>query len=388
MARKKKNPLGDFENALNSLGFGGQEGGDSVTDIDNQDMVNQVLDDPNDDIENLDNPDTTVTEDNKDTTTDPNVREDDTEVPDNILNNTSDTNTVEENEQEETVEDNNTEIPGEAEQVGAFFDAFAEAAGWSVDDSERPKNVDEFVEYMSKVAEENSIPQYADDRIAQLDQYVKNGGRFEDFYQTQQRSMYYDNIDIEDESNQKAVVRDYYKLQGMNDEQINRKIERYEDADMLEDEATDAVNYLKAYEAQQAQYMAQQQEAQRQAQEQQAAQFVEDLTNGINGLADIRGIAIPKEDKKALYDYITKTDADGLTQYQKDFNGNLVNNLIESAYFTMKGDSLLGEARRNGQTSAASKLRNMLRHQTKNHSSYNVGTEKQPQLLDIASRYL
>lgn len=388
MARKKKNPLGDFENALNSLGFGGQEGGDSVTDIDNQDMVNQVLDDPNDDIENLDNPDTTVTEDNKDTTTDPNVREDDTEVPDNILNNTSDTNTVEENEQEETVEDNNTEIPGEAEQVGAFFDAFAEAAGWSVDDSERPKNVDEFVEYMSKVAEENSIPQYADDRIAQLDQYVKNGGRFEDFYQTQQRSMYYDNIDIEDESNQKAVVRDYYKLQGMNDEQINRKIERYEDADMLEDEATDAVNYLKAYEAQQAQYMAQQQEAQRQAQEQQAAQFVEDLTNGINGLADIRGIVIPKEDKKALYDYITKTDADGLTQYQKDFNGNLINNLIESAYFTMKGDALLGEARRNGQTSAASKLRNMLRHQTKNHSSYNVGTEKQPQLLDIASRYL
>ena len=388
MARKKKNPLGDFENALNSLGFGGQEGGDSVTDIDNQDMVNQVLDDPNDDIENLDNPDTTVTEDNKDTTTDPNVREDDTEVPDNILNNTSDTNTVEENEQEETVEDNNTEIPGEAEQVGAFFDAFAEAAGWSVDDSERPKNVDEFVEYMSKVAEENSIPQYADYRIAQLDQYVKNGGRFEDFYQTQQRSMYYDNIDIEDESNQKAVVRDYYKLQGMNDEQINRKIERYEDADMLEDEATDAINYLKAYEAQQAQYMAQQQEAQRQAQEQQAAQFVEDLTNGINGLADIRGIAIPKEDKKALYDYITKTDADGLTQYQKDFNGNLVNNLIESAYFTMKGDALLGEARRNGQTSAASKLRNMLRHQTKNHSSYNVGTEKQPQLLDIASRYL
>lgn len=388
MARKKKNPLGDFENALNSLGFGGQEGGDSVTDIDNQDMVNQVLDDPNDDIENLDNPDTTVTEDNKDTTTDPNVREDNTEVPDNILNNTSDTNTVEENEQEETVEDNNTEIPGEAEQVGAFFDAFAEAAGWSVDDSERPKNVDEFVEYMSKVAEENSIPQYADDRIAQLDQYVKNGGRFEDFYQTQQISMYYDNIDIEDESNQKAVVRDYYKLQGMNDEQINRKIERYEDADMLEDEATDAVNYLKAYEAQQAQYMAQQQEAQKQAQEQQAAQFVEDLTNGINGLADIRGIAIPKEDKKALYDYITKTDADGLTQYQKDFNGNLVNNLIESAYFTMKGDALLGEARRNGQTSAASKLRNMLRHQTKNHSSYNVGTEKQPQLLDIASRYL
>ena len=395
MARKKKNPLGDFEDALNSLGFQSQEGGSSVTNVDNQDTTSTVLDDPNDDIDNLDNPDTTVTEDDKDNTTDPNVREDDTKIPDNILNNTSDntttTTTVEEDNVDDTDDndiDQTTDDPGEAEQIGAFFDAFAEANGWSVDDNEKPKNVDELVDYIKDVVTENSKPEYADDRIAQLDQYVRNGGRFEDFYQTQQRSMSYDSIDMEDESNQKAVVRDYYKLQGMNDEQINRKIERYEDADMLEDEATDAVNYLKAYEAQQAQYMAQQQEAQRQAQEQQAMQFAEDLTNGINSLTNIRGISIPKEDKKALYDYITKTDADGLTQYQKDFQGNLVNNLLESAYFTMKGDALLGEANRNGQTSAASKLRNMLRHQTKNHSSYNVSTEKQPQAWEIASRYL
>ena len=397
MARKKKNPLGDFEDALNSLGFGGQEGGGSVTDIDNQDVVNQVLDDPNDDVKNLDNPDDNKpTEDNKNV--DPNAKEDDSEVPDNILNNTSDNNKQDSeqdqqntdlNQTDDQNQDENTEDdPGEAEQIGAFFDAFAEANGWSIDEDEKPKNVDELVDYIKNVVETNSVPEYADERIEQLDQYVKNGGKFEDFYQTQQRTMSYDNIDIEDESNQKQVVRDYYKLQGMSDEQINRKIERYEDADMLEDEATDAVNYLKAYEEQRAQYMAQQQEAQRQAQEQQAMQFAQDLTNGINSLTNIRGISIPKEDKKALYDYITKTDADGLTAYQKEFNGNLVNNLIESAYFTMKGDALLGEANRNGQTSAANKLRNMLRHQTKNHSSYNVGTEKQPQIWDVASRYL
>lgn len=397
MARKKKNPLGDFEDALSSLGFGGQEGGDSVTDIDNQDVVNQVLDDPNDDVKNLDNPDDNKpTEDNKNG--DPNAKEDDSEIPDNILNNTSDNNkqdseqdqqNTESDQTEDQTQDENTEDdPGEAEQIGAFFDAFAEANGWSIDEDEKPKNVYELVDYIKNVVETNSVPEYADERIEQLDQYVKNGGKFEDFYQTQQRTVSYDNIDIEDESNQKQVVRDYYKLQGMSDEQIDRKIERYEDADMLEDEATDAVNYLKAYEEQRAQYMAQQQEAQRQAQEQQAIQFAQDLTNGINSLTNIRGINIPKEDKKALYDYITKTDADGLTAYQKEFNGNLVNNLIESAYFTMKGDALLGEANRNGQTSAANKLRNMLRHQTKNHSSYNVGTEKQPQIWDVASRYL
>ena len=397
MARRKKNPLGDFEDALNSLGFSGSEGNASVTDIDNQDTATQIIDDPDDDIKNLDNPDDNKpTEDNKNG--DPNAKEDNSEIPDNILNNTSDDNKQDSeqdqqntdlNQTDDQNQDENTEDdPGEAEQIGAFFDAFAEANGWSIDEDERPKNVDELVDYIKNVVETNSVPEYADERIEQLDQYVKNGGKFEDFYQTQQRTVSYDNIDIEDESNQKQVVRDYYKLQGMSDEQINRKIERYEDADMLEDEATDAVNYLKAYEEQQAQYMAQQQEAQRQAQEQQAIQFAQDLTNGINSLTNIRGISIPKEDKKALYDYITKTDADGLTAYQKEFNGNLVNNLIESAYFTMKGDALLGEANRNGQTSAANKLRNMLRHQTKNHSSYNVGTEKQPQIWDVASRYL
>lgn len=40
-----------------------------------------------------------------------------------------------------------------------------------------------------------------------------------------------------------------------------------------------------------------------------------DLNAGISNLSDIRGIAVPKEDRRALYDYITKTDADGLTQY-------------------------------------------------------------------------
>ena len=390
MATKKKNPLGQFEDALNQLGFGGQEGGSSVTDID---TVDSHVGEPNDDIDNLDNPDgDQPTEDNKDNknTEDPNAHDDDTQVPENIINNTSNPTEQVDEQGEEDVEDDTTDEqnPNEAEQIGAFFDAFAEANGWSVTEDEKPKNVDELIGYITDVVEQNSTPQYADDRIAQLDQYVKNGGRFEDFYQTQQRSISYDNVDLEDESNQKAVVRDYYRLQGMNDEQINRKIERYEDADMLEDEATDAVSYLKAYEAQQAEYMAQQQEAQMKAQQQQAAQFAEDLTNGINGLTNIRGIAIPVEDKKALYDYITKTDADGLTQYQKEFNSNLVNNLIESAYFTMKGDALLGEAQRNGQTSAASKLRNMLRHQSKNHSSYNVQQEKTAPVWDIASRYL
>ena len=83
-------------------------------------------------------------------------------------------------------------------------------------------------------------------------------------------------------------------------------------------------------------------------QQEQAKKFYTDLNSSISSLDNIRGIAVPKEDRKALLDYITRTDADGLTQYQKDFNKNVVTNLIESAYFTMKGDTLIDGAKRNG----------------------------------------
>jgi len=91
---------------------------------------------------------------------------------------------------------------------------------------------------------------------------------------------------------------------------------------------------------------------------------------------------VPKEDRKALFDYIFKVDQTGQSQYTKDFNKNLSKNLIESAYFTMKGDSLVQTAKRDGESSAADKLRNMLRHSAKNHSTYNAD-DKQKSVIDL-----
>ena len=397
MARKKNNPLGGFADALDDLGLGGTGGTEEVTNIDDQE---NILDDPNvDDLDKeKDRPDDDNidhAEDNKSNDqVDPKAKEDDSEIPDDVLNNKpSDNNDDAKDEQdpEEDEDDNEDEEeidPTESKQIGVFFDAFAEAANWDVDEKDKPTSVEELVKYMEEVVDQNSKPTYADERIEQLDQYVKNGGKFEDFYQDQQKGLTYESIDLEDETNQKTAVRDYYKLQGLTDDQISRKIERYEDADMLEDEATDAVEYLKKYQTARLEEAKAQQEAQKQAYAQQTEKFMTDLNQSIGSLDNIRGISVPKEDRKALLDYITKTDAEGLTQYQKDFNGNLINNLLESAYFTMKGDALLGEAKRSGQTSAASKLRTMLKNQSRNHSSQNPSNNKQTQAWDIASKYL
>jgi hypothetical protein len=78
-----------------------------------------------------------------------------------------------------------------------------------------------------------------------LDEYVKNGGKFEDFYAKQQENLTLDNIDMEDEVNQKAVIRELLKHSNYSDEQINKKIQRYEENDMLYEESEDALDRLK-----------------------------------------------------------------------------------------------------------------------------------------------
>lgn len=377
MARKKSS-LSAFENAMSEFGFDNPMGSGGTSDMDD------IFD--SDDIDDLTKNEPTgdhvdQTEGNGD---DVNIHDDDSDIPEDILNNN---NTPGDQLNDNGEQDVDHVDPAEAEQIGAFFDAFAEELGWDVEGDNKPDSIPALIDYIKDVVDQNSTPSYADQRVQQLDEYIKNGGKFEDFYQKQQEAVSYSNMDMEDESNQKAAVRDFLRYQGYTDDQINRKIERYEDSDMLEEEAEDAVARLQQIHEQQLAIQQQQQEEARQAQEQQAREFMTNLTQSIGSLDSIRGISIPKADRKALFDYITKTDADGLTRYQKDFNENLVNNLIESAYFTMKGDALLGEAKRSGRTSAADKLRTMLRHSSTNHTRYNVDENKQRSVVDIASQF-
>ena len=383
--RKKKDAIPSaFEDVLSDLGYGNVATSEEVTNMNIQDTFVDV--EPNKEDEKP----SEKLEDNKNVV---DKHEDTTDIPEEVLNkmnntDTTDTTTTVGQQTEEDITDADVT---EAQQVGALFDAVVESFGWNIDDIEderRPVTVDGLTDYIRNVVEENSKPEYADERIEQLDAYVKNGGRFEDFYAAQQQQVNYDNIDLEDESNQRTVIRELLRTSGYTDEQINNKIDRYESADMLEEEAEDALSRLKVIKQQETARLQQEQELARQQQEEQNKAFFNDVSAQINSLTNIRGIAVPKEDRKALFDYIFKQDKDGMSQYQKDFNKNLSRNLIESAYFTMRADSFVTEAKKAGQTTAAQKLRQMLRHSSKNHTSYNADEDKQRPAWEIASKFL
>ena len=384
MKRKKDTIPSAFEDVLSDLGYGNVATSEEVTDMSTQDTFVDV------ELNNEDEEPSEKLEDKKNVE---NTHEDNTDIPEEVLNKMNNTETNDNTTTvDQTTEDNITDADiTEAKQVGALFDAVVESFGWNIDDIEeesRPVTVDGLTDYIRSVVEENSKPDYADERIEQLDAYVKNGGKFEDFYAAQQQQINYDTIDLRDESNQRTVIRELLRTSGYTDEQINNKIDRYESADMLEEEAEDALSRLKVIKQQETATLQQEQELARQQQEEQNRAFFEDVSSQINSLTNIRGIAVPKEDRKALFDYIFKQDKDGMSQYQKDFNKNLSRNLIESAYFTMRADSFVTEAKKAGQTTAAQKLRQMLRHSSKNHTSYNADEDKQRPAWEIASKFL
>ena len=312
------------------------------------------------------------------------VVEDPTEEP------AKDDKVVDTKEEEDSVVDTPTEgeeLDNEGIQVTAFFDAVAEEMGLEVEEGEdKPSTVEELCEYFREMIEENSTPEYASEEVAQLDEFVRNGGKLEDYFKAAP-AIDYETFDTTIEENQKRIVRELLAAKGFNEKQITRKIEKYEDAGILEDEAEDALEAMKDIaEERKEQLLAQQKKENEQRVERQQ-RFVDDVVTNIKSLKDIRGIAIPEKDKKALLNYIFKADADGLTQYQKDYSKS-VKNLIESAYFTMKGDTLLDTAKKIGTSSAIKTLKQSLKNTGSSKNSKKVHTSSPNSIWSIAARSL
>lgn len=262
----------------------------------------------------------------------------------------------EETEEEEEVEDNNEE-----NVVTNFFDAVAEKLNWEFEEGEdKPKNVDELINYFQNVIEENSKPEYSSEEVEALDNFVKQGGDLKK-YLTIDAELDLDDIDIEDEANQKLVVKQLLKEKGFSTKKIDKLVSRYEEAGLLEDEAQDALEDLKEIKEEKKKQLLEDQKKAYQIQLQRQQQFYDNVVSEIKGLKNIRGITVPEKDKKVLMDYILKPDTDGKTKYQKDYAKGGVKNLIESAYFTMNADKLIEAAKREGNNSAIDKFRRSLK---------------------------
>ena len=272
-----------------------------------------------------------------------------------------DKSTKEEDDNSEEDDDEDEPAFDEKNVVTGFFEVLSEKLGWSIDeDDEIPQTAEELVKYFQDIIEEESRPTYANDEVARLDEYVKNGGDIKT-YLTIDAELNLDEIEIEDdEANQKLVLKEFLKEKGFNAKSIEKKLQKYADAGLLEDEAEDALEALKEIREQKKEQLLADQKKQSEEQTKRQQEFFNTVVSEIKGLDNIRGIKIPEKDKKTLMDYMFKPDSDGVTKYQKDYAKN-PKNLIESAYFTMKGDALINIAKKEGNKNAFDKFKSNLK---------------------------
>lgn len=263
----------------------------------------------------------------------------------------------------------------EVELVTAFADLFAEELGWEFGEDEKPKSAKDLVKYMQDIIEANSTPKYASDDIKELDEFVKNGGNLSDFYsKVYTPELNLDKIDLEKESNQKAVIAENLRHKGYSETRIEKLIARYEETGSLEDEAKDSYEEVKEFKEKTKKELLEQQKKQAEESMKEQLKFVQNVEEIIKGSSTIRGIDISEKDKKSLMEYIFKPEADGTTKYQKDYSSNL-KNLVESAYFTMKKDTLVKQIEKKASTDAIKNLK--LKLKTKGKATKNSVSEEQ-----------
>ena len=168
---------------MTGLGYSNIENGGGVTNMDQENTFVDV-EPPKDEPGPITEP---VEEKTDEKPVETPSTEDITDIPQEVL---ARMNGQEVNNEPDTTDDNNGEEPTnaeviEAEQVGLLFDAIGEQFGWDMNEIEedtRPVTVEGLTDYIRQVVDQNSVPEYADERIQALDAYVKQGGRFEDFY--------------------------------------------------------------------------------------------------------------------------------------------------------------------------------------------------------------
>lgn len=259
-----------------------------------------------------------------------------------------------EEEEEETIE------TGEEEVITGFFDSLAQQLGWDdIEDDEKPKTAEDLIDYFKEVIEENSTPKYSSEEVEKLDEFVRNGGNLKDYFSID-ADIDLTDIEVEDnEINQKIVVKELLKEKGYSAKSIEKKLTKYEEAGILEDEAIDALEELREIKDKKKEQLLVNQQKQAEEAQRQQQEFFENVLTEIKGMNSIYGVEVPEKDKRALLEYIFKADANGVTRYQKDYAKSL-KNLITSAYFTMKGDSLIDIAKKKGKRDAIDTFKSSL----------------------------
>lgn len=220
-----------------------------------------------------------------------------------------------------------------------FYDLLHKELGFKdLADENKPQNsIKGFTDHIQAIINENSRPEFASKETEAFDKYVRNGYDPKKYLNQMFGEPDYENMKIGTEIEQKAMLDNYFRVKNPNWSTVKRteKISRLESAGLLEDEAKDAHEELKVIFANREERVKQDLANEEKLKVQQWEDWQRKLHNDIFTQSKIAGFDFPEQDKKGLFDFITKKDINGETEYNKVLASPLER--LSLSYFAFKG---------------------------------------------------
>ncbi len=233
--------------------------------------------------------------------------------------------TEEEIEEEDTEEDDDDDDVEPSEKSDTVVGEILSALGYEVE-GDYPDTAEGLTEMTKDIAS-----QMADDRLDEVLeafplvkdhlQYVLAGGQSQDFMQAHDPNLDYNAFTLteDDTRSQKAILSDYFRVKGHDNDFINEMLEDYEDSGKLHNKAEAARQALgKAQEQQNAQ-LVEQQNQMRYQQMQEQETFWNGVADTIKDSKEFAGLQVTEREKSKFFNYLSQpVSRDGRTQRDLD----------------------------------------------------------------------
>jgi hypothetical protein len=172
--------------------------------------------------------------------------------------------------------------------------------------------------------------------------YVLNGGKSKQWLQMSNKITDFENIKVtqDDVRTQRAVLGEYFKLKGHDDDFVNELLDDYTDTNKLYDKATKAKAALTDYYGKERDQSIEKEKKEQRAMQQKQREFWDEINDTIQNSKDFAGLTVQEKDKKKFFDFLTQQDGDGKTEREKAHRNSSTEVKLAMDYLMFKGFNL------------------------------------------------
>lgn len=207
--------------------------------------------------------------------------------------------------------------------------------------------------------------------------YIEKGGDPSRFFKTLEESRDISKLDLESESVQKEVYREFLESIGFTEDEIKEEINDAEDNLLLEKKAKTAAKKLEKIYADKKKALIAEQEAYAEQVRASQEQYINNIHKTIEESSQLAGLPITPAEKKDFQRYLLQADADGITQYQREIQEDPIKTQLELAYLKFKKYDF-SKVTKQVKTQEAKRIRNLIKNSDKVNSRSPQITKSKP----------